>query len=147
MNPESWNDEAKKVFEDAEALARRRGNQQPSEVHLLAALISHENGEIARALEKAGADPKAVTSEIDRVLNGRPKNCDGPLFRSPEMAVAMVKAEESRRKSPCEKVAVCHVLLGLLETGSSAATLLARLGLTADKVVMGLTAVGAVTWL
>ena len=140
MNPDRWTLKTHQTFADAQALAQRRGHQELSEEHLLAALISKEGGIIGEVLKKAGTDPKAVSSEIDRVLSKQPQ-AGGRLYASPDVEKTMVKAEDRMKAMKDEFVSVEHVLLGLMDNGGGAAKLLARLDLTPDKALAALVSV------
>lgn len=141
MNTDRWTLKTQQAFSDAQALAQRRGHQELSEEHLLAALLAQDGGVVAEILKKIGADPKAVSSEIDRVLAKKPQVSGGRLFASPDVEKSMIKAEDRMIAMRDEFVSVEHVLFGLLDNGDGAAKLLARLDLTPDKVLAALVSV------
>ncbi len=138
MNPDRWTLKTQQAFADAQALAQRRGHQELTEEHLLAALLAQEGGVCAEVVKKAGADPKAALAEAERALAKKPQVSGGKLYASDGLDKALVKADERREAMKDEYVSVEHALLGLLDQGGDAAKLLARLGLTPDKVLAAL---------
>jgi ATP-dependent Clp protease ATP-binding subunit ClpB len=141
MNPDRWTLKTQQAFSDAQALAQRRGHQELSEEHLLAALLAQDGGVVPEILKKAGVDPKAAAAETERALAKKPQVSGGRLHASPDLDKAMAKAEERMAAMKDEFVSVEHVLLGLMDNGSNAAKILSRLGLTPDKTLAALTQV------
>jgi ATP-dependent Clp protease ATP-binding subunit ClpB len=142
MNPDRWTLKTQQAFSDAQALAQRRGHQELAEEHLLAALLSQDGGVCAEVVKKAGADPKAVLAEVDRALAKKPQvSGGGKLYASSGLEKTLIKAEDRMKAMKDEFVSVEHVLLGLMDHGGDAAKLLARVGLTPDKVLAALTQV------
>ncbi|MDE2491649.1 MAG: AAA family ATPase, partial [Elusimicrobia bacterium] len=141
MNPDRWTLKTQQAFSDAQALAQRRDQQELSEEHLLAALLAQDAGIAPELLKKAGVDPKAAAAEVERALAKKPSVSGGRLYASPGLEKALVRAEDRMKAMKDEFVSVEHVLLGLLDAGGAAASLLARLGLTPDKVLAALTQV------
>ncbi|MBI3565156.1 MAG: AAA family ATPase, partial [Elusimicrobia bacterium] len=141
MNPDRWTLKTQQAFADAQALAQRRGHQELGEEHLLAALLAQDGGVAAEVLKKAGADPKAVSAELDRALGKKPQVSGGKLYASPDLDKAMIKAEDRMKAMKDEFVSVEHVLLGILDNGEAGAKLLSRFGLTPDKTLAALTQV------
>jgi len=141
MNPDRWTLKTQQAFSDAQALAQRRGHQELGEEHLLAALLSQEGGIAGELLKKAGADPKAVAAEVERALAKKPQVSGGRQHASPDLEKAIAKAEDRMTAMKDEFVSVEHVLLGLLDNGGGAAKILARVGLTPDKILAALTQV------
>jgi len=139
MNPDRWTLKTQQAFSDAQALAQRRGHQELSEEHLLAALLSQDGGVASELLKKAGADPKAAAAEVDRALAKKPQVSGGRMHASPDLDKAMLKAEDRMKAMKDEFVSVEHVLLGLMDNDENAAQILSRLGLTPDKILAALT--------
>jgi len=141
MNPDRWTLKTQQAFSDAQSLAQRRGHQELGEEHLLAALLSQDGGVVGETLKKAGADPAAVAAEVERALAKKPQVSGGKSYASPDLEKALVKAEDRMKAMKDEFISVEHVLLGLMDNGDGAAKILARMGLTPDKVLAALTQV------
>jgi ATP-dependent Clp protease ATP-binding subunit ClpB len=141
MNPDRWTLKTQQAFADAQALAQRRGHQELTEEHVLAALLSQDGGVVGEVLKKAGADLKAVSAELERVLAKKPQVSGGKLYASPALDKALVKAEDRMTAMKDEFVSVEHLLLGIMDNGDAGAKLLSKSGLTPDKVLAALTQV------
>ncbi len=141
MNPDRWTLKTQQAFADAQASAQRRGHQELTEEHLLGALLSQDGGVVGEVLKKAGAEPKAVAAELERALAKKPQVTGGRLYASPAVDKALVKAEDRMTAMKDEFVSVEHLLLGLMDNGDAGAKLLAKFGLTPDKVLAALTQV------
>jgi ATP-dependent Clp protease ATP-binding subunit ClpB len=141
MNPDRWTLKTQQAFSDARALAQRRGHQELTEEHLLAALLAQDGGVVSEVLKKAGVDPKAAAAEAERALAKKPQVSGGQMHAAPDLDRALAKAEDRMTAMKDEFVSVEHVLLGLMDNGEGAAKILSRLGLTPDKVLAALTQV------
>jgi ATP-dependent Clp protease ATP-binding subunit ClpB len=138
MNPERWTTKTQQAFSDAQASAKRRGHQELSEEHLLAALLAQEGGLAAELLKAAGAEPKTLAGELEKALSKRPTVSGGRLYASAGLEEALAKAEARMSAMKDEFVSVEHLLLGMIDAGGEAAKLLGRAGLTADKAAAAL---------
>ncbi len=141
MNPDRWTLKTQQAVADAQALAQKRGHQEVTDLHLLAALLSQEGGVAGEVLKKAGIELKTAAAEADKALGKLPQVSGGRRHAADALEDALAKAEERMAAMKDEFVSVEHVLLGLMDAGASAARVLSRLGLDADKALSALTQV------
>src|SRR4051812_42217663 len=64
---------AREAFASAREVAIARHHAEIGPEHLLAALLDQEGGITPRLLQKLGADPKIVRTDLDRSLDKLPK--------------------------------------------------------------------------
>ncbi len=73
MDPERFTEAALQLVSSAQAVARTRQNQQVTPLHLGASLLADPEGLPSRVVQRAGGDPAAARSAIDRALDNLPK--------------------------------------------------------------------------
>ena len=73
MDPERFTEAALQLVASAQAVARTRQNQQVTPLHLAASLLADPEGLPSRVVQRAGGDPAAARSAIDRALDALPK--------------------------------------------------------------------------
>ncbi|MBQ3033572.1 MAG: type VI secretion system ATPase TssH, partial [Deferribacterales bacterium] len=64
---------AQEAIEETVKLADRLSNQVIQSEHLLAALLTQQEGLIRPLIRKIGADPDNMLSEVNNILNSLPK--------------------------------------------------------------------------
>src|SRR5215216_1071072 len=116
-----------------ETQERRLSQLEPEAV--LYGLLDQSDGVVPQVLHKAGLDPNGVMRELTAEIERLPK-----LQYSAEPAVSsgtrkvLEQAEKEARQFGDEYISTEHLLLGVLSvSGSPAARLLQRHGLTTDK--------------
>ncbi|MBW8772766.1 MAG: AAA family ATPase, partial [Gemmatimonadetes bacterium] len=144
MRPDRLTLKAQEAFRDALADAKARGNPVANDAHLLAALLTQEEGVVRPLLQKAGVDVGALTQEIEREIARFPKQKgDGgePTF-SRELNAAFDRAEKESEKLGDAYIATEHLVIGLVETpGTAAKALLSAAGVSPDDLRTAMAAV------
>ncbi len=141
MNPEQWTTKSQEAVARAQRAAEERGHQEIAEEHLLDALLSQPEGVVPEALRKAGVDPAAARAAIDQELSKRPQVSGGERYPSQGLTRALRLAEDRMKAMKDEFLSVEHLLLGILDNAGGAARVLAKFGLTPDKVLSALTSI------
>ena len=77
MDPSRMTEKAQEAVRQAQSLAQRQGQQQIEVEHLATALLSQDGGVAARVVEKAGADPAALTQRLQQATERLPRVSGG----------------------------------------------------------------------
>ncbi len=128
----------------AQELAQTYNHNQIEPEHLLLALLQQPEGVVPEILQQAGANPASVQSQLEADLARRPKvyggNAQPGLSGQTSRVLQDAQGEASAMHD--DYVSTEHLLLALLgDNGGGAAKLLARLGITRDRVLAALTAI------
>ncbi|MFH1726492.1 MAG: ATP-dependent chaperone ClpB [Elusimicrobiota bacterium] len=140
LTPERWTTKSRQAVQAAESLARTRSHQEVSEEHLLLALLEQAEGPVEQVLLEAGLRPDAIEKELKAELDTRPQ-VSGDIRQqvSPSFMRTLEKAEARMGSLKDEYLSAEHLLLGILDEGSSpAARVLADAGLSPDKAAAAL---------
>ncbi|PZF84024.1 ATP-dependent chaperone ClpB [Jiangella anatolica] len=117
--------------------AATAGNPAVEPVHVLRALLIQSGGLTGSLLEAAGADLAAVRRDVDVAFEGLPKAA-GSTVASPNLArttyAVLSHAGEVARELDDQYVSTEHLVVGLAHVPSPVQELLARHGVTAEKV-------------
>ncbi len=128
---------AREVLEGARRKAADRSHQQIEPLHILAALVEEESGLVKSILRKAGADPAAVLRAVEDEMESLPAvegNVQMYLSPAAEAVLRDAFAEAERLKD--EYVSTEHILYAVSgRKGDAAAEVLARFGLTPEKLL------------
>jgi ATP-dependent Clp protease ATP-binding subunit ClpB len=117
--------------------AATAGNPQVEPVHILRALLMQSEGITAPLLEAAGADVTSVRSDVDAAAEALPA-ASGSTVGAPGLGrqtyAALSHAGEVARELGDEYVSTEHLLVGLAHVDSPVKELLARHGVTAERL-------------
>jgi ATP-dependent Clp protease ATP-binding subunit ClpB len=134
---------AQEALQAAQESASRSGQQQIEPLHLLWALIAQGDGVVPPLLEKLGAAPTALASEIEKQIERLPKVSDvshQSLSRASNECLERAFDEAERLKD--EYVSTEHILLGIAAADlDPAGQLLARHGAKHDAILQAMTAI------
>jgi ATP-dependent Clp protease ATP-binding subunit ClpB len=136
------------ALHDAQTKALRFGHTEVDGEHLLLALLDQPEGLIPRLLEQAGADPTELHRDLEHDLEQRPRvsgpgAAPGQVFVTQRLSRLLDAADAEARRLKDEYVSVEHLVLALIEEGSSttAGRRLHEQGLTRDRFLQALTAI------
>jgi ATP-dependent Clp protease ATP-binding subunit ClpB len=139
---------SQEALQSAQTKALRYGHQEVDTEHLLLALLEQPEGLVPRLLGRMEAPTEALKSEIERELSRRPKVSGpgveaGKIYLTQRLQQTLIRAEDEAKRLKDEYVSVEHLLLAMIEEGSSSPVgrTLASLGVTRDKFLSALTAV------
>jgi ATP-dependent Clp protease ATP-binding subunit ClpB len=135
---------SRQAITDAQALARRHGHNEVETWHLLAALLSQENGIVPGLIDKLNVTPSAVSLAVERELERLPKVSGSvdtsKVYVTQAVNEALTKAEDEAKSLKDEFISVEHLFLGLLEVGKPEALkkLFKSFGFERSKVLKSL---------
>jgi ATP-dependent Clp protease ATP-binding subunit ClpB len=148
MDPNKLTQKSQEALHDAQTKALRYGHTEVDVEHLLLALLEQPDGLVTRLLTRADIDSDALHTALELHLEGRsrvsgPGAAPGQVYVSRALSQVLDAAEGEAQRLKDEYVSVEHVLLAMLETGSSTAAgrLLREHGVTRERFLDVLTQV------
>ena len=126
------------ALSEAVKRAAAAGNPNVDGLHLLAALIEQDGGTAAPLLRAVGADPAAVLSRAQQLLDRLP-SASGATLSAPQasrpLLAALATAGRRAKEMSDEYVSTEHLLVGLAADGGQAATVLREAGAGPDELL------------
>src|SRR5712691_2800707 len=114
---------AQEALQGAQGVAHKYSHQQIDGEHLMLALLEQSEGLIHPLLQKLGVAPPALTGDLDRELERRPKvqgTTSSDTFLSSDLKKILDAAQAEAGKLKDDYTSTEHLLLGLAEQGGSA---------------------------
>lgn len=137
MDPNKFTLKTQEALEAAQTLATENGQQALEPTHLLAALLSQEEGLVNPILNKNSINPTALLEKVTQSLEKAPKvtNIDTrEIFISPDLQKVISSAQKEASELKDEYLSTEHLLLGLLKVKSPASALLEQAWLKINQV-------------
>ena len=126
LDPNRWTIKTQEAFQVAMDLARQQHHPEITPEHVLAALLSQEEGVVLPVLEKLGLAPLVVRNRVDDTLAKLPKTYGGA---EPQLARAtrdaLEAADRERAELRDDYLSTEHLLLALAD----------KVGLTREQVL------------
>jgi ATP-dependent Clp protease ATP-binding subunit ClpB len=144
MRLDRYTQRAQEALAAAQELAVSYNQSQVEPEHLLLALINQPEGVVPEIVQQVGIDPRNLQSQLEADLARRPKaygsnvqpSMSGPLSRVVQDSYGEANSMHD------DYVSTEHFLLALAgQNGAGAQTVLARLGVTRDRILAALTAI------
>jgi len=137
MRFDRFTEKSQEAILRAQELVERAGHPQMDTEHLLLALIEQQDGIVPRLLERLGASVAALRGRLQVELQRLPR-VQGPppegLHISPRVRQAVDVAQSEAQRLRDQFVSTEHLLLGIIESGGTAAEILRDAGATRDAV-------------
>jgi ATP-dependent Clp protease ATP-binding subunit ClpB len=132
----------------AQNIAVQHGHQEISSEHLLAAMLTNESDLVPRLLNNINIPLSTMRDRAQLAISRLPR-VSGPgmtpdkFYINRELSQILVKAEEEMKSLKDEYLSVEHLVLAMIESGSSTAVgkIFAELNLSRDQFLQALTAV------
>ncbi|MEP9380723.1 ATP-dependent chaperone ClpB [Nocardioides sp. KR10-350] len=137
-------EKSQEALHDAQTLALRYGNTEITVEHLLLALLEQRDGLVARLLERSGIDVTSLRGQVESRLSSLPRvsgtGGTGQIHASRSLNEVLVAAAGIAEHLKDEYVSVEHLLLAIVDTGSSTAAgrTLKEAGVTREGVLEAL---------
>jgi ATP-dependent Clp protease ATP-binding subunit ClpB len=134
---------AQDALQAAQEFGGRSGQQQIEPLHILWALAAQPDGVVPPLLEKLGASPTRLASEIEKEVARLPKvSGAAQQYMSPGSNEILEHAFDEAQRLKDEYVSTEHILLAISAAGrDAAAQLLVRQGATHDTILQAMTAI------
>ena len=130
MNFNNFTIKSQSALQKAVEATRQGKNQAIEPVHLLKGVISEGESVVNFIFQKLGVNPGFVTQQLDKEIASLPKVSGGEPYLSSASNEALEKASECAQKRGDQYVSLEMMLLGILTTSNSAATILKNAGVT-----------------
>jgi ATP-dependent Clp protease ATP-binding subunit ClpB len=140
MRLDKFTIKAQEAVQEAQRLAEENGHQEITTEHLLAALLAQSEGIVRPVLQKVGANPATIESQVQAALDKLPKvsGVTSSQYVSQALKEVLDKAWDEAQRMKDEYVSAEHLLLILAESKSEAGTILRSAGATKDKIYKAL---------
>jgi ATP-dependent Clp protease ATP-binding subunit ClpB len=130
---------AQEALQNAQDLAAQRNHGEFKALHLLSALISDSQSLVQPLLTHSGADLNKLDKMIEGELKKLPKiftvSSIGQMYLSQELMHVLDKAAKIAQAQKDEFISCEHLLLGILETPSSAQIILDKVGFKREAAI------------
>ena len=145
MLPNNFTLKSQEALQAAHRIALENGQQALEPLHILAALLSQDDGVVPAVVNKVAGDRAALRAQADDAIDALPKtkgqsakaNGHHQVFLTPETADCLSAAAGKAKQFKDEFISTEHLLLGLIAS-KSVGPLLAQAGLSEDSVMRAL---------
>jgi ATP-dependent Clp protease ATP-binding subunit ClpB len=143
MNINRLTEKAREAVLEAQALAEQESHNEIASEHLLAALLDQQGGVVPELLKKLQVDPRQVRAALGEELTRRPQVYgNAQVGLSSELNRVFSSADQEAKRLKDDYISTEHLLLALVDArDSGAGRLLARFGLSRERILQALTQV------
>ncbi len=142
INPDKLTVKSAEALNEAIADARRIGNPQVYDTHLLSVLLGQEESIVVPVLQKLGVSVAALREAIPREIARYPKQSDAQPTMARELTAVLDQSEKEAKKLGDEYVSTEHLLLALSDAkGTETKALLNGLGGTHKALLQAIEAI------
>ncbi|MDE6568309.1 MAG: ATP-dependent chaperone ClpB [Lachnospiraceae bacterium] len=114
MNISKFTQKSQEVVQACEKVAMDYGHQEIGEEHLLMAMMTVDDSLIRKLIDKMGMEAQVFETQIQGLLQKRPKVSGGELHIDKYLNETLVYAEDEAKRMGDEYVSVEHLFLSLL---------------------------------
>lgn len=142
MNISKFTQKSQEVIQNTEKIAMDYGHQEIGQDHFLTAMLQVEDSLIRKLIEKMGISSEVFLTQIDGILQKRPKVSGGELHIDKYLNETLVYAEDEAKRMGDEYVSVEHLFLSLLAHPSrEIKNLMKECGITRERFLQVLSEV------
>jgi len=138
MQIEKFTLKAQEALQEAKAIAERKNHQQIDVEHLLLALLMQKEGIVIPILQKLGANPDVIASQLEEELNRIPQVTGkgaGQVYLSNRLNEIFNVAWREAERLTDEYLSTEHLLIALSDEKHGAAyQILRRAGVTKEEI-------------
>lgn len=138
MNLNDFTVKAQGIIQEAFQLAFERKHQAVEDVHILYSLLKNDEDISPFLLKKIGITPSQIISRVEDEINKLPKVEGSEQYLSSSATKALQQAITEMKQLKDDFVAVEHILLGLLQSGSTTERILKSLGATRKDLLIAI---------
>ena len=139
MKQDQFTVRAQEVLAGAQSRAEGADHAEVAPEHVLKAAVDQQGGVVSSALERIGVDTQQLKTDLDRILEGLPKQTGGKTVLSSRVDALLKSAVKEAGKLKDQFVSTEHLLLALSTLDTRGAELLKRRGVTREKILAVLT--------
>jgi ATP-dependent Clp protease ATP-binding subunit ClpB len=138
MQVEKFTLKTQEALQEAKAIAERKHHQQIDVEHLLLALVSQKEGIVVPILQKLGANPDSISSQVEGELNRLPQVTGGGMgqvYLSSRLNEVLNQAWKEAERLTDEYLSTEHLLIAIAdEKQGTSPQILRRHGVTKDAI-------------
>ena len=138
MNIEKFTLKAQEALQEAKSVAEKKHHQQIDVEHLLSALLGQKEGIVVPILQKLGANPELIVSQLENELNRIPQVTGrgvGQVYLSSRLNEIFNMAEKEAERLTDEYLSTEHLLIAMADEKQGASyQILQRNGVTKDAI-------------
>ena len=135
MRIDKWAVTAQEALQAAMGVAADAEAGQIEPIHLLKALLSGGERNLSAIIERVGADPRAIESQIDAIIAGKPKVTGVPMVAPGNDFIRVADAAEKlSRELGDSYVTSEHLLCALADSAGDAGNVLKAAGVTGKRM-------------
>lgn len=141
MRLEKFTIKAQEALAAAQDLTEARGHQEATPLHLLAALVTQEEGVVRAVLRKTGVDPEGIAHKLDEALDRRPKvkGATADVYIGRELKELFDEASRQSEEFKDDYVASEHLFLAVISKDmGEATTILREAGVSREAILKAL---------
>ena len=134
MRLDKWAVTAQEALQAALGIANDVEASEVAPTHLLKALLDSNERNLRSILEKIGADPDAIATQVDQVISKAPKVSGAQIGIGNDLLKVINEAEKLATKLGDSYVTSEHLLTALANDNTDAGRILRDAGVTAKRV-------------
>ena len=134
MNINKFTQKSIEAVNQCEKIAYDHGHQEIDQEHFLYSLLTIDGSLIASLLEKMGINKETFLSQVQELLNKKPKVSGGQVYMSNDLNQVLLHGEDEMKAMKDEYVSVEHLFLAMIKHPNKAVKELFRAyGITRDR--------------
>ena len=134
MNINKFTQKSIESVNQCEKIAYDHGHQEIDQEHFLYSLLTIDDSLIASLLEKMGINKETFLSQVQDLLNKKPKVSGGQVYMSNDLNQVLLHGEDEMKAMKDEYVSVEHLFLAMIKHPNKAVKELFRAyGITRDR--------------
>ena len=134
MNINKFTQKSIEAVNQCEKIAYDHGHQEIDQEHFLYSLLTIDDSLIASLLEKMGINKETFLSQVQELLNKKPKVSGGQVYMSNDLNQVLLHGEDEMKAMKDEYVSVEHLFLAMIKHPNKAVKELFRsYGITRDR--------------
>lgn len=134
MNINKFTQKSIEAVNQCEKIAYDHGHQEIDQEHFLYSLLTIDDSLIASLLEKMGINKETFLSQVQELLNKKPKVSGGQVYMSNDLNQVLLHGEDEMKAMKDEYVSVEHLFLAMIKYPNKAVKELFRAyGITRNR--------------
>jgi ATP-dependent Clp protease ATP-binding subunit ClpB len=134
MNINKFTQKSIEAVNQCEKIAYDHGHQEIDQEHFLYSVLTIDDSLIASLLEKMGINKETFLSQVQELLNKKPKVSGGQVYMSNDLNQVLLHGEDEMKAMKDEYVSVEHLFLAMIKHPNKAVKELFRAyGITRDR--------------
>jgi len=138
FDPNRWTIKTQEAFQEAADAARSASNPEVTPEHLLAALVTQQDGVVLPIMERLGIAPRSIRNRLDDALSRLPQAYGSDAQVSRELRNVMDAADRARSELGDEYLSTEHLLLAMAGPGGPPGVTAELVGVDREQLLRAL---------